>query len=326
MFDTRVRLIAASLAVIVGSSNPLPTLRASVEDHDLLAPGAMLEKVVGDLKFSEGPAWHRDGFLLFEDIPNNRILKLDSGDKVSVYREPSGRANGLCFDLKGRLLAAQGNSSDGGRRIARLEQGRFVPLADSYNGKRFNSPNDLTVDSAGRIYFTDPRYGDAKGVEQDKEAVYRIDPDGKLTRIIDSVSRPNGIAIAPDQKTLYVVDNREGGAQRVLLAFDLDDNGSASNARVLHDFGSGRGIDGMAVDSAGRIWATAGSRDKAGVHVFEMSADRKSAKSLTVVRTPEDPTNCTFGGPNRDVLYITTANSLFRIKTAVRGQPSPPGK
>jgi gluconolactonase len=294
---------------------------------DLLAPGATLEKVVGDLRFSEGPAWHPDGYLLFEDIPRNRIMRLDAGDKASVFREPSGRANGLCFDREGRLVAAEGNSSDGGRRISRTEKdGRVTTLADRFAGKRLNSPNDLTIDAAGRIYFTDPRYGNQDGVEQDKEAVYRIDPDGKLTRIIDTVTRPNGIAISPDQRTLYVADNREGGAKRVLVAFDLASDGSASNGRVLHDFGAGRGIDGMTIDSAGRIWATAGTKENAGVHVFEISPNRQAARRITIVKTPEDPTNCTFGGPQRDVLYVTTATSLFRIRASVKGSSALPGK
>jgi gluconolactonase len=293
---------------------------------DVAVPDSALERVVADLQFSEGPAWHPDGYLLFEDIPRNRIMKLDGSGRVSVFREPSGRSNGLCFDREGRLIAAEGNSTDGGRRISRTEKdGRVVTLADRYNGKRLNSPNDVTIDKRGRIYFTDPRYGSPDGVKQDKEAVYRIDPDGTVTRIIDSVTRPNGIAISPDQKTLYVSDNREG-SKRLLLAFDLSDAGSVSNERSLHDFGSGRGIDGMTVDASGRIWATAGTKEKAGVHVFELSPDRRSAQLVRVIKTPEDPTNCSFGGPNRDVLYITTSRSLFRIQTRVKGLPVPPGK
>lgn len=296
------------------------------EESSLIPAGAKVEKVTGDLKFSEGPAWHPEGFLIFEDIPRNRILKLDANDKVTVFREPSGHSNGLTFDREGRLLAAEGNSADGGRRISRTEKdGRVVSLADKFNGKRLNSPNDLAVDAKGRVYFTDPRYGARDGVEQDKESVYRIDPDGKLTRIIDSVSKPNGIAVSIDQKTLFVADN-DPTAKRVLLAFDLAADGSASRPRVLHDFGTGRGIDGMTLDSTGRIWATAGSKEKAGVHVFEISADRNYAKLLTVVSTPEDPTNCTFGGADRNVLYITTASSLFRIRTAAKGVTSLPGK
>jgi gluconolactonase len=125
---------------------------------------------------------------------------------------------------------------------------------------------------------------------------------------------------------LYVADNREGSAQRVLFAFDLGSDGGASKPRVLHDFGGGRGVDGMTIDSAGRIWATAGTGDKAGVYVFEVAADRTAAKLLQVVSTPENPTNCTFGGPNRDTLYVTTATALFRIRTKVKGLPVPPGK
>jgi gluconolactonase len=322
------RFASAPWALFIFLTTDLIALAvASVPADELLAPDAKLEKVVGDLRFSEGPAWHPDGYLLFEDIPRNRIMKLDANDKVSVYREPSGHSNGLAFDKEGRLVAAEGNSTGGGRRISRTEKdGKVVTLADRYGGKRLNSPNDLAIDAAGRIYFTDPRYGSQEGVEQDKEAVYRIDPDGKLTRIIDSVSRPNGIAILNDQRTMYVADNREGGAKRVLMAFDLGKDGSATNGRVLYDFGSGRGIDGMTLDSAGRIWAAAGSKEKAGVHVFEMNSDRTSAKLLTVVNTSEDPTNCTFGGSGRDVLYITTATSLFRIRTTVKGIASPPAK
>jgi gluconolactonase len=322
---TQRHRLASSLSACIGCLFIAAPRIATAQDF--LAPGAKLEKVAGELRFSEGPAWHPDGYLLFEDIPRDRIMKLDEDGKVSVFREPSGHSNGLAFDKEGRLIAAEGNSTGGGRRISRTEKaGKVVTLADRYNGKRLNSPNDLAIDAAGRIYFTDPRYGSQDGVEQDKESVYRIDPDGKLTRIIDSVSRPNGIAVSIDQKTLFVADNREGGAKRVLMAFDLSSDGSATNGRVLHDFGSGRGIDGMTLDSAGRIWATAGSKEKAGVHVFEVNADRTTAKLLTFVNTPEDPTNCTFGGHGRDVLYITTATSLFRIRTSVKGVASPPGK
>ncbi len=311
-----------ALLILLAAAPP-----AGAAEPELIPPGAKLERVVGELQFSEGPAWHPDGFLLFEDIPRNRILKLEPGDKVSVFREPSGRANGLAFDPQGRLVAAEGNSSDGGRRISRTEKdGRVVTLADRYNGKRLNSPNDLAIDSQGNIYFTDPRYGDRKGVEQDKEAVYRIHPDGKLTRIIDSVSRPNGIALAPDEKTLYLADNPESAANRLLLSYDLTGDTATLKARVLYDFGTGRGIDGMTIDDSGRIWATAGAGDQAGVHVFLVNEDQTKAQLLTVVRTPEPPTNCAFGGPRRDTLYVTTASALYRIRTAVRGQPVPPGK
>jgi gluconolactonase len=293
----------------------------------LIAPGVTLEKVVGDLKFSEGPAWNpKESFLLFEDTPRNRMMKLDRDGKVSVFREPSGRSNGLAWDAQGRLVVCEGNSG-GNRRVTRTEKdGKIVVLADRYQGKRLNSPNDITIDGKGRIYFTDPRYSKREELELDKEAVYRIDPDGKLTRIIDTLTRPNGIVVTKDGRTLYVADNASPGGVVTLVAFDLDARGNASNQRVVYDFVSGRGIDGMVLDEKGRIWATAGTKEKAGIYVFEPDASRRQVRLVKTLLTPEDPTNVTFGGKDRDILYITTTASLFRIKTAVKGQASPPGK
>jgi gluconolactonase len=293
----------------------------------LLAKGAQWEKVVGDLKFSEGPAWHpTEGYLLFEDTPRNRTMRLDPGDKVSVFREPSGRANGLGYDPQGRLVICEGNH-DGGRRVIRMDKtGKIEVLAERYQGKRLNSPNDVTIDRRGRIYFTDPRYSHREDLEQDKEAIYRIDPDGKLTRIIDSLTRPNGIAVTRDGRTLYIADNASPGGVVTLWAFDLDPRGDARNGRILYDFGGGRGIDGLTLDSAGRIWATAGTKDKAGIYVFQPDPRRATARLVSTIPMPEDPTNCTFGGKARDILYVTTTSSLFRIRTTVRGQAGPPGK
>ena len=313
-----MRALAVALLLV-----PLPAFA----EHTLLAPGATLEKVVGDLKFSEGPAWNpKERFLLFEETQGNRMMKLDSAGKVTVFREPSGRSNGLAWDPQGRLVVCEGNG-DGGRRISRTEKnGKVVTLADKYDGKLLNSPNDLAIDGKGRIYFTDPRYNHRESMQLDKEAVYRIDPDGKLTRVIDTLTRPNGILVTRDGKTLYVADNASPGGVVTLVAFDLDARGDPKNGRVIYDFVSGRGIDGMALDAEGRIWATAGTKEKAGVYVFQPDAGRTKAALLTVVKTPEDPTNCTFGGKDRDILYITSTASLFRIRTAVKGQASPPGK
>jgi gluconolactonase len=299
----------------------------ALAEPTLLAPGATLEKVHGDLKFGEGPAWNaKGGFLLFEDGPRNRMMKLGADGKVSVFREPSGRSNGLAWDREGRLVACEGNG-DGGRRVSRTEKdGKVVTLADRFEGKKLNSPNDIAIDAKGRIYFTDPRYSHRENLELDKEGVYRIDPDGKLTRVIDSLTRPNGILVSKDGKTLYVADNASPGGVVTLVAFDLDKKGDAKNGRVLYDFVSGRGIDGMALDTEGRLWATAGTKEKAGVYVFQPDAARTKAALVTVVKTPEDPTNCTFGGKDRKTLYITTTASLFKIQTAVTGVSSPPGK
>jgi len=274
MLSLRGRSAGLLLALVLGS----PRARAAGPPPLLLAPGARWEKVVGDLAFGEGPAWHPDGYLVFEDVPANRTLKLDASDKVSVYRDATDGAN------------------------------------------------DLALDGRGRIYFTDPRYSKRENLELDREAVYRIDPDGTLSRIVDTLTRPNGILVTPDGRTLYVADNASPGGAVTLTAFDLDAHGNAAAGRVLYDFGGGRGIDGMTLDGDGRIWATAGTTEKAGIYVLAPDAKRTSATLLTVIPMPEDPTNCTFGGARRDVLYVTTTSSLFRIQTAVRGQASPPGK
>jgi gluconolactonase len=296
-------------------------------DQSLLAPGATWEKLHGEMKFSEGPAWTPQGELLFEEPPRDRTMKLGADGKVSVFREETAAANGLAFDARGRLIVCEGNAKTGGRRVVRLEKdGTLTPLAAVFEGKKLNSPNDVTIDRRGRIYFTDPRYSQRENLELDKEAVYRIDPNGKLTRIIDSLTRPNGILVSAEGRTLYIADNASPGGVVKLWAFDLDAAGAAKNGRVLYDFGGGRGIDGMALDASGRIWATAGTKEKAGIYVFAPDKARASATLIATLPMPEDPTNCTFGGKNRDTLYVTTTASLYRIKTTARGIKSPPGK
>ena len=309
------------VGILMASSSPAADTAA------VLAPGAEWEKVASGLQFGEGPAWHPGGYLVFEDVPANRTLKLDAAGTVTVFREGTAAANGLAFDPQGRLVACEGNGGEGGRRVARIaSDGTRTVLADRYHGRRLNSPNDLAIDGKGRIYFTDPRYSKRENLELDKEAVYRIDPDGRLTRVVDSVTRPNGIAVTPDRRTLYVADNASPGGVVTLLAFDLDARGDASGRRLLYDCGGGRGIDGMTLDREGRIWATAGTKDKAGIYIFEPDARQGRARLLAFLPMPEDPTNCTFGGPGRDVLYVTTTASLYRIRTRTRGQASPPGK
>src|SRR5262249_17953527 len=176
-----------------------------------------------------------------------------------VHREPRGRANGLDFDPQGRLVAAEGANTGGNRRISITEKdGKVRTLADRWEGKRFNSPNDLTIDTKGRVYFTDPRYAGGEKREIDTESVYRINPDGKVTQIITDVQKPNGIALSPDMKTLYLADSNPRGNQH-LLAFPLNADGSVGKKRLLHDFGKQRGIDGMSVDVQGNIYGAAGS-------------------------------------------------------------------
>ena len=155
-------------------------------------------------------------------------------------------------------------------------------------GKRLNSPNDLVIDKEERIWFTDPRYGSYEGVEQDCEAVYRIEQDGSLTRVIESLSRPNGILFSLDYKTLYVADSpHDPNRKRALVSFEVNEDLTLSDGKILHDFGTGRGVDGMKLDSEENTWATAGRDEKAGVHIFSPRGEL-----LTVIKTPDHPTNC----------------------------------
>ncbi|HJZ91275.1 MAG TPA: SMP-30/gluconolactonase/LRE family protein [Gemmataceae bacterium] len=302
----RVSAVASLFFAILGQA----------ADTKFIPDGAKLEKLWGEGEFTEGPCLGPDGCIYFSDI-GNRIMKFDPATmKTAVFRDPSGRSNGLKFDRSGRLIACEGANTRGNRRISVTEKdGTVKTLADSYAGKRFNSPNDLALDAKGRIYFTDPRYvGDEKR-ELETEDVYRVDPDGTVTRIITDVQKPNGIVLSPDQKTLYLADS--SGApkgNRVLLAYPLKDDGSVGLAKKLYDFGDDRGIDGMTVTSDGLIVATAGKDKTAGVSFFH-----PDGKKVGFIATPEDPSNCCFAGKDLKTLYVTAGKSLYRIETTVSG-------
>jgi gluconolactonase len=289
------------------------SLIAADKPVEVVAPDAKLEKLWGEGTFTEGPAYGPGGAIYFSDI-GNRIMKYEPATgKTSEFRNPSGRANGLDFDAEGRLVACEG-AGGGNRRVSRTEKdGSVKTLADRWEGKRLNSPNDLTIDAIGRIYFTDPRYGGDEPREIRTESVYRIDPDGKITQVITDVEKPNGVIISPDGKTLYVADNNPSG-KRQLLAFDLKEDGAVGAKRVLHDFGEDRGIDGMAIDVDGNVYATAGREKTGGVHVFS-----PEGKKIGFIPTPETPTNCVFGDEDRRTLYVTAGKSLYRIKTTKKG-------
>lgn len=296
-----------------------------------LTLGTPRVELVTSVGFTEGPAYAADGSLYFTDLVNDRIMRLPPGTGlfgVQVFRSPAGRPNGLAFDLEGRLLVCEGNLAGGNRRVSRTElNGRITVLADSYRGKRLNSPNDVTIDAQGRVYFTDPRYGDRSDMELDHESVYRVDPDGTLTRIITDVDRPNGLAISPDQKTLYIVDdnNSTPGVPRPIWAYELRTDGSVGTRRKIWDFGSGRGGDGMTLDSDGNLYVAAGlnipappAEDDsvpAGVHVFTPAGVQTG-----FIPVPLDySTNVTFGDSDLKTLYITAGASLFRVRLNVRG-------
>ncbi|HJN08851.1 MAG: SMP-30/gluconolactonase/LRE family protein [Pirellulaceae bacterium] len=302
-------------------------------------PTALMEsdrlESVTELVFTEGPAYHADGSVFFSDIANNRIMRLmPAAVDADVFLRPSGRSNGLMFDGRGQLIACEGNERGGlgGRRITSIDvvTKKRTVLADHYEGKRFNSPNDLCIDKKGRIYFTDPYYGpDREQLELEEEGVYRVDPSsGAVVRILgrEQIARPNGIAISADQKTLFVVDNHPLMPVRKLFAFDLTDDGLATGTRrEFHDFGAGRGGDGMCIDRDDNLYVTAGANrlytnqntdNPAGVYVFSSQGEL-----LGIIPSPEDMiTNCCFGGPDMKTLYVTAGKTLWNIRMKTAGR------
>jgi sugar lactone lactonase YvrE len=276
-----------------------------------------IEKVAEGCRFTEGPAADADGNLFFSDSPNNRIMVLRSNGKTEVWKQPCGRANGMNFDADGRLVTCCAQGDGGAREVQRYEHdGSVTVLASQYEGKRLNSPNDLCFDPQGRIYFTDPRYGDRSDLEQDVMGVYRIENDGQLTRVIDDVETPNGILMTPDGRTIYLVDNNpdEGGA-RTLLTYGYDVGTDTWLRKAeLYDFAPGRGGDGMVLDMEGNVYLTAGVGELGGVYVFSAQGQQYS-----FLPTPETPTNCTFGGPDLSTLYITASTSVYAVECQVPG-------
>lgn len=307
------RLASTLLVLCIGALH-------AADAPDLIPKDARLEKAATGYKFTEGPSGDAEGNLFFTDSPTNRILELRPDGKVEVWDKDSKDANGTSFDAKGRLVACCGE--DGARAVVRYEKdGKRTILADKFEGKRLNAPNDLTFDKQGRIYFTDPCYGKkpADGVE--KYAVYRIEAENgepvpnRLIRVIEDVQMPNGVCISPDQKTLYVADTPPGGnRQNALLAYDILADGTCKRRAVLWDFKERRGIDGMRCDTAGNIWATAESGDRTGVLVFSPKGEL-----LGFIHTPETATNCTFGDKDLKTLYITAGASLYKVRVNAVG-------
>jgi gluconolactonase len=307
-------------------------LKSLALPKDLVAEPAVTQATC--LVFTEGPAVDAGGSVFFSDIMNNRIMKRTPDGALSVWRADSGRANGNMFDAAGRLVTCEGAEfGDGGRRrLTRTDMrtGAVEVLTDRYEGKRYNSPNDLVIDLSGRIYFTDPRY---KAEHKDElelgcEGVYRLDPDGLVTRVLTQpdVQKPNGITLSPDNRTLYLVDsNPVPGGNRKIWAFDLSSEGLPSNRRLVYDFAPGRGGDGMRVDVEGNLWVAAGvsaprhanetADVPAGVYVIT-----PAGRMLGRIPVPEDAlTNLAFGGPDGKTLYIVSGKSLFSIRVNVAG-------
>ena len=269
---------------------------------------------------AEGPVPHPDGDVYFTDLINDRILKLGTDGKISTFRQPANRPNGLRFDSQLRLLAAERGdpATDTPARITRtdLETGRIEVIADSSRGVDFGSQNDLTLDGEGRIYFSG-------GGE-----VYRLDTDGRVTRIAASplVQGSNGLVISLDDRTLYLVEiNRGANLPRRIRAFDLSPEGTLSNPRVFHDFYPGRGGDGMGIDVEGNVYVAAGMNqlrapsetldNPSAVYVFS-----PAGQLIQQIPIPQDTlTNLAFGGPDMKTLYVTAGNTLFKIRMRIAG-------
>jgi sugar lactone lactonase YvrE len=298
----------------------LPLLAACGAPATPVPPDAALETLWLDGDFTEGPAPAPDGSIYFSDI-GNRILRFDpKSGATSVFREPSGKANGLMFDAKGNLLACEG-AAGGNRRISlTTPDGTVRVLADRWEGRRFNSPNDLAVAPNGDVYFSDPRYGGAEPREIEFEGVFVVSPDGTVRLATRELSKPNGILVSRDGSRVYAADNdSRAEGNHHLVVFRVRPDGLLGDKRILHDFGPGkRGIDGMTMDAAGNVYATAGRGAEGGVYVFDPEGRR-----LAFIPTPGDPTNCVFGGPSDPgALYITAQGppgprrryGLFRLR------------
>jgi len=319
------------LRVIKSHDKPYPAF-GQIERKDarldkLLPADAKLEKLAEGFAWSEGPVWvKKGGYLLFSDIPNNAIRKWKDGDGLSVYLQPAGYTgqqarggepgtNGLTLDRDGRLVMCE----HGDRRIARQEaDGKKTTLADKYDGKRFNSPNDLCYKSNGDLYFTDPPYGlpknwDDPSRELDFCGVYRLSRDGKVTLLTKELTRPNGIAFSPDEKTLYVAVSDP--LKAVYMSFPVQADGTLGQGKVFFDATAWAkdkrpGLpDGIKVDQDGNLWGTG----PGGVHIFAPDGTH-----LGTINTGEKTANCNWG-EDGTVLYITADMYLARIKTLTKG-------
>lgn len=285
-------------------------------------PNAPLEKLAEGCRWLEGPVWFADvQCLFFSDIPNDRIMRWTEAGGATVFRQPAGFPNGQTRDREGRLITC----SHHGRCVVRTEiDGRLTVLANRYDGKWLNSPNDVVVKSDGTIWFTDPPYGiqtDYEGGKQQRELparVYRIDPQaGTLDIVSDAFQGPNGLCFSPDERRLYVV---ETGLQfdtvpvMHIRVFDIDDNGrSVGNGRVFHTVSPGN-ADGIRCDEDGYVWSSAGD----GVHCID-----SSGVLLGKIKVPFTVSNLTFGGRSRCRLFICASQSLYAIYTNQRGAQRP---
>jgi gluconolactonase len=280
---------------------------------------ARVEKIYEGCRWAEGPAWFAAGrYLVWSDIPNDRILRWDEPTgSVGVFRHPAGYTNGHTVDRQGRLVSCE----HGGRRVSRTEHdGSITTIADRYDGRRLNSPNDVVVRSDGSIWFTDPEYGiesDYEGHQGENEIggchVYRVDPaDGRVTIVADDFVRPNGIAFSPDERLLYISDTgatQGSDGPRHIRVFQVEDDGRLTGGSVFATCAAGI-FDGFRLDEAGRVWASAGD----GVHCYE-----PDGTLIGKVLVPEVVANVAWGGAKRNRLFICGTTSLYAVMLPVTG-------
>jgi gluconolactonase len=322
---------------------------ASVQaQNPIVPPNAKLEKIFdqGNV-LTEGVVSAPDGMIYFSDITfthfnKEKGLPIEAGHiwkynpktgKASIFRSPSGMSNGLKFDAEGNLIAAEG-ADFGGRRVTKtdMKTGKSYIIAGLFEGQPFNSPNDITIDEKGRIYFSDPRYLGHEPIDQPVQAVYRIDTDGSIHRVVTDAGKCNGVVISPDQKTLYVVSNDNGsfGIGRIpketplkkglmaLLAYDLASDGSCKFRKVLVDYAPQDGPDGLVCDVEGNLYVAVRDETRPGIYVYN-----PDGKELAYIKT-EIPTNVGFGrGPDANLLYITAGRSVYRIRLNKEGYQLP---
>ena len=276
----------------------LITLRAPAQDFDRIT----LEKVASGYIFTEGPAWSREGYLVFSDIPGNKLLRFTPGERAGLFRGNSNGAIGNTFDAQGRLYTCESHA----RRVTRTDKkGKIEVLAERWQGKRLNAPNDIVVRKDGQIYFTDPAFGNQQDTrELDFCGVFHLSRRGELEVIARPKGRPNGIALSPNGRILYVTNSDE----RNVRAYDLDHNGAASNERVV--ISSIPGVPGgIRVDENGNLYVAANA-----ILVYTPEGRR-----LASIDTPETPSNCAFGDPDFESLYITARASVYRARLDVKG-------
>ncbi|HAT26631.1 MAG TPA: gluconolactonase [Gammaproteobacteria bacterium] len=317
-----IALLPTSNAISQTSAGGAGTLLRIDPAMDALVPAnARIEKLSGGFAFTEGPVWHRRfGHLMFSDLRNNAIHIWDDAEGLSTFMQPvfegesetsSVGSNGLNIDSQGRLILME----HGNRQVSRIENGNTVVLADNYQGKRLNSPNDSAYRSDGWLYFTDPPYGLA-GLEDDParelgfNGIYRLSPDGELELLESGQTRPNGIAFSPDERTLYVANS--DAENKVWMAYAVKDDGTLGTARVFYDVNDQNetgAADGLKVDVAGNLFATG----PGGVWIFDASG-----KHLGTIKPDEVPANVAWGDDG-STLYMTARTGLYRIRLSTSG-------